>query len=188
MQRHALPDAHFYWPEWSDVEGYAHAYARKHLWRVAIFMELDDLMQEAYLAFMETKARYAGAVDNPKWFMSLYKTALFCAVNDLAKRAGRGRMMVYEHSLMSDTAEVPDCIGETENAATALLLWRDAPRELRQLVCLVCEASVEVSDRICTAMQRRTRKDFAYLGAIVGAPADIIRLQIVSFTAACTAV
>lgn len=46
-------------------------YAHKNLWRVAAWMDFDDLVQEGYAAYYETLQRYPTATE-PKHIMSLF--------------------------------------------------------------------------------------------------------------------
>lgn len=76
-----------YWPKWTrELEGYAYNAIRRRWPRLAPWYEWEDVMQEAYLVFLLCANRYGGAVDNPAWFMALYKTAWSRRLTDLAKR------------------------------------------------------------------------------------------------------
>lgn len=48
------------------------SYARKNLWRVAPWMDLDDMIQLGYEAYYETRSRYATATD-PRHIQSLFQ-------------------------------------------------------------------------------------------------------------------
>lgn len=64
--------------EWGGAfEGYARGYVRRNFWRVReLCLSEEDALQEAALIFVRCKNLYEGRVDNPAWFMALYKRAL----------------------------------------------------------------------------------------------------------------
>jgi DNA-directed RNA polymerase specialized sigma24 family protein len=69
-----------YEAEWTnEVVGYAANYFRKHEWRIKPMMEVDDMMQEAYLIFLRLLDRYE--YDSPQHFMAIWKLALRNAVH-----------------------------------------------------------------------------------------------------------
>lgn len=47
--------------------------------------EFDDLLQEAAIVFLVCRDRYAGKVDNPRWFMALFSRALYNRFVDLQR-------------------------------------------------------------------------------------------------------
>lgn len=72
MTRPRLP----YKPKWSrEIHGYAHNAIRSFWPALSPWYEWEDLMQEARLTFVLCSNRYTGVVDNPAWFMALFKTA-----------------------------------------------------------------------------------------------------------------
>ena len=113
-------------------------------------MAFDDVYQEAYIKFMEIEKRYAGSIDSPQWFMSLFKTALANKITDLANMNQRlkrqvcfveleeqredGSSLSYQESLIGCL----DMDGELE-----VKLDR-APREVRQVLSLVIDTPKEL--------------------------------------------
>lgn len=110
-------------------------------------MAFDDVYQEAYLKFMEIEARYAGAIDSPQWFMSLFKTALANKITDLANAAQRLRRQVcfteLEHPL-EDAAILSyqeSLVGDQDTGAELELKIDRAPYEVRQVLTLVTQSN-----------------------------------------------
>lgn len=62
-----------------------HKYARKHFWRVAAWMDYDDLIQDGYYAWCEVCWRYPHAVDNPAHIMSMFKLCFADKITDLSR-------------------------------------------------------------------------------------------------------
>lgn len=64
-----------------------HSYARKNFWRVAAYMDYDDLIQDGYYAWVEVCWRYPLAVANPNraHLMSLFKLCFSNKVTDLSR-------------------------------------------------------------------------------------------------------
>lgn len=63
-----------YLPEWNqEVIGYATKYLARNAWRVHC-LELDDMLQEAYILFMLIQNRYD--YQSPSHFMAMWKRVL----------------------------------------------------------------------------------------------------------------
>lgn len=64
--------------DWGGAfEGYARGYVRRNFWRVReLCGSEEDALQECALIFVRCKNLYEGKVNNPAWFMALYKKAL----------------------------------------------------------------------------------------------------------------
>ncbi len=91
-------------PQWTDeVLGYATKYLARHAWRVKPQMELDDMLQEAYILFMRLVERYDFAT--PSHFMAMWKRCLHNEVNNWA-----GRRTKMRHEYVSDKMlnDLPD--------------------------------------------------------------------------------
>lgn len=69
------------------IEGFVKNYSVKNLWRVESSVHsLDDIFQDSYILFLELKKKYGKDVNNPKWFMSLYKVSFINYFNKLSNR------------------------------------------------------------------------------------------------------
>jgi hypothetical protein len=77
-------------------------YCRKHHWRVASWIEFDDLVQEGYAAYYETLKRYPTAKE-PKHIMSLF-ALVFRSKIEMMVRAKRKQVDDAD----SDTIETYD--------------------------------------------------------------------------------
>lgn len=58
--------------------------AQKNLWRVAGWLDIEDLLQEGYAAWVKTREYYGDTVKNRSHFMALFKTIYGNRINDLA--------------------------------------------------------------------------------------------------------
>lgn len=149
-RRIKLKRVRLYTPEWEGpVEGYTKNFLRANFWRVERLMEYGDALSECYCVFLHLQREYFGVVDNPWWFMSLYKTSLWRKFNTLSNRdtAHRNRIVYLEEQEMAEQAEVgalAEFISDLENAPEeALALLRvllDAPLRFVQAV-YQCEES-----------------------------------------------
>lgn len=75
-----------------SFEGYARNFVKKQLWRIEPLMEYADAVQECALLFVKLKSKYADKVDNPKWLMALFKTAIRNRWNSLSNDATKRRL------------------------------------------------------------------------------------------------
>ncbi len=71
------------------IFGYARKYLARHVWRVGREMDLDDLLQDAYILFLKLQERYPDVSD--RHFMALWKVSLRNWMHNLAKRRTRRR-------------------------------------------------------------------------------------------------
>jgi len=64
-------------PQWRIVERYAQRWAATKHWRVKLICDdVDDALGECMFVYAKCARIYTGKVDNPAWFMALYKRAL----------------------------------------------------------------------------------------------------------------
>ena len=126
--------------EWSGVfENYARKYVKKHLWRVAhILGSEEDAMQEAAVVFYRCRNRYEGKVDNPAWFMSLFKIAL---VNEWASISAKDSQMrsipiadPSEEIVYNDGELVAALSGASEELQILMRTIANAPAEFLGLL------------------------------------------------------
>lgn len=126
MRRQAVP----FVPRWvGPIQGHAINQARRFYPQLAAHFEFEDLLQESYIVFLRCKRRYHGKVDNPAWFMSLFKTALHNQFLKLiSSRPG--------YNLIEDYAEdsIREPVGDTENSGFLSHLLSQLPVEILQLL------------------------------------------------------
>ena len=78
-------------PEWDDIlHGYTVKYARQHVWRYKGRLELDDIVDEAFLVFCYCRDRYK--YETGSHFMAIYKLALSQHTMDLGRKINRWEM------------------------------------------------------------------------------------------------
>ena len=132
-------------PQWSGVfEAYARTYARRHHWRVSrICDDYEDAVQHCAVVFCHLAKLYP-LVDEPAWFMALYKKALTNAFNQLArvnKQRAALAAAIDDGLLLGPRHEEPAHLaaaiaGASQELQQVLRVIGDAPRELLQLMLL----------------------------------------------------
>ena len=127
-------------PKWrGPVEGYAVNQIRKLLPRVNHSHDPDDLYQIAFEVYLFCKQRYK-AVDNPAWFMALYKRCLFTRFADELAEAFR-ISLAYSAELSNLTEQTEECSGglnisiakAAETLAKAIDAYLDGKRDWRTI-------------------------------------------------------
>src|SRR5260221_11573880 len=102
-------------PEWgNEFAKYATNLHKAQKWRVDPMLDLEDLLQDAFLIFTKIKVTYPRVIE-PRHFMALYKRALINSLHDKAAyKQRRGNICVH---LGIDAADLGiGRIGETSNA------------------------------------------------------------------------
>lgn len=66
------------------ARNYLFRYVQKNHWRVAAWIDKDDLIQEGYFAYYDTLRRYPNAT-TPQHIMSLFKLVLRSNIEDLVR-------------------------------------------------------------------------------------------------------
>ena len=133
-------------------EGHAFNVVKRMYPRLMAEHEFDDLLQEAWVVFLHCRARYAGKVDNPAWFMTIFSRSLHHRFIDL-QRASRPYICIDE-------------LTETDEPATTIdagYCWRvlqELPEDMRDLLrCLGFG-----DDTVLPALQKRLREITAGAG------------------------
>ena len=78
----------------SGLERWLFKTARKHYWRVASYLELEDLIGDGYLVYVECVQRYKDRVTERRHFMALFRTCYLNHITDLANKRSRDIMGV----------------------------------------------------------------------------------------------
>lgn len=158
-KRRVPPTLHVQWPGVFEI--YARKWVVRQGWRVAHTVgDRDDALQECALVFAKCHKRYRYVVDNPAWFMSLYKVALLNHWNTLAVRDGRARAMA-----------VPDVIETTDPAQGPLLAaLHGASDELQQVLCMIANAPAELMGILfgnpCDTITNRRLRRWSGIGKV----------------------
>lgn len=134
-------------PTWTGpIEGRAVNVVRSFYGQFAEHHEFDDLMQEAFLVYWRCRKAYIGKVDNPKWFMALFQTALRGHLINLLGRRPR-------YSLGGD--EESDLLVE-DNSSYLLTTLQQLPAEmLRALEIAIATPSEVLPKRLSSSALRQ---------------------------------
>ena len=147
------------------IEGYVTNFLRKHYWKVAAGMELEDAMQEARLVFLRCASKY-GLTDTPQHFMALFKTAWHNHYIDLARGDSDARAVIsygYERDITSSVDDalldlldmIPACL-DNDGYLNALL--REAPNDVATILSFFLEAPPALIKRAGEAWTSSGRK------------------------------
>lgn len=150
----------------AGMRGFILNFARSNHWRVASWIELDDLIQEGWVCYYKCRRRYAALDkpdpdrDNRRHMMALVKTSFRRRLDTLASQRTASVPEVSMTSMGCDGADVIDRIaGDDQIDVTSLIVG--APQELVDLVSiLVRDASAFARDSVGvreTTAQRDTR-------------------------------
>lgn len=111
-----------------------HSYARKNYWRVAAWMDYDDLIQEGYKAYYEVRWRYPTAIE-PAHIMSLFKLCYCCLITDLSRARTK-----QQDDARSDIVEVydGDAVTVPDTSEIQMLLIK-APQIVKEVISLLTD-------------------------------------------------
>ena len=116
-------------------ENYSRKFVRQNMWRVtAVYGSEEDALQEAALIYAKCVRTYEMRVDNPAWFMGLYKVALINAFNSSAIKDGKIRNLI-------PPPEVETVEHETGSVYASLCQASD---ELQTVLALIAKAPAEM--------------------------------------------
>ena len=112
--------------------GWLHHYARRNYWRVAAWMEYDDLIQDGYCAWAEVCWRYPTAVNNPAHIMAMFKLCFAAIVTDRSRQ----KTKQYDDA-RSDIVDVFDGDEMSVDPSNFNLLLAKAPKLVRDTIELM---------------------------------------------------
>lgn len=120
--------------------------AHQNYWRVASWLDLDDLIQEGFLCFAICRARYEPA--NKSHFMSLVKITFLNQITDLAnKRTRTLECPISDVAVLGNEEEMLEILGGFEDGdAEVMALLARAPREVQ--IILAAMNTNEGAERI----------------------------------------
>lgn len=139
----------FYVPVWEGVfRNWAIAWVRKQHWRVIHQIPTEeDALQECAMIFAKCADRYYGRVNNPKWFMSLFKTAVNNYWNGMALRDREQRELLTYHD--ADALDVhPGTNAVSYNDAPFRVHLSQVSAELREVLRVLVRAPSEIIEYI----------------------------------------
>lgn len=128
---HPLPDA--------GAVAWLHSYARKNYWRVAAWMDYEDLVQDGYFAWVEVCHRYPEATKTPAHIMSLFKLCFADKITDLSRSRTK-----QQDDARSDIVEIYDGDAVTlPDPSNFNLLITRAPKVVRDTIALLTDDSMK---------------------------------------------
>lgn len=136
-------------PEFNGkIAGWTTNYIHRNFWKFCSNYEFEDLVQEAYIKFLQCRDRYV-SVREPAHFMSLYQTSIRNHFSDLAKKIRDGRQcVVYENEIGDGyTVALATLAGHLDNEGPRNILIRQAPKEVRRLISSMLDGGAEVFRR-----------------------------------------
>jgi len=135
-----------YKPEWDGVfVSWTRLYVNQHFWRVRrIYGSKEDAMQECALIFVKCRALYRNTVDNPKWFMSLYQTAVRNSWHD----ASISDTAIRENIVEYRSIEEIDTRIEDNNLGPIIAQLSSARHEVQDVLTLFANAPAELLNAI----------------------------------------
>jgi hypothetical protein len=137
-----------YKPEWPGVfEAYSRAWVGKHYWRVKHTLGTEtDALQECALVWAKCAGAYTGKVDNPAWFMGLYKSALARHWHTLSTKDSQSPERHAADHPLTTPEEREAMFGHSPDGPCGMLAAAiaGASQEVRDVLDLLATAPVEV--------------------------------------------
>jgi DNA-directed RNA polymerase specialized sigma24 family protein len=146
-------------------------YCKKNHWRVAAWVDFDDLIQEGYFAYYDTLRRYPTAIE-PQHIMSLFKLVLRSRIEDMVRKNSK-----QVDAARSDIIEVyeGDAIVLFDSFVLQSLLTK-APQVIKDVLSLFADDKQReelakpfvkydngrresLNDRVCQLLGRDNNKD-----------------------------
>ena len=135
-------------PRWpGPIEGHAVNTVKSFYPKLCAEHEFDDLMQEAYIVFLRCKQRYSGTVDNPSWFMSLFRNALRNKLINISA--------LCKHNLSLEAVGSDDEPRTDGNEGYFACMFSELPVQVRRLVRDMCVGDAASSKAAAAALRRR---------------------------------
>lgn len=126
-----------YEPTWDGpIAGWATNYLRKNHWRVASWIEFEDLLQDARHKYLECERRYGKTAENGKHFMSLFKRCLTTHFADLSNAWTLERECILPPPEDPEMRElqISQIVGEIEHPGFLRATLHDPPAEVVELL------------------------------------------------------
>lgn len=116
------------------ARNYLFKYARKQHWRVAAWIDFDDLIQEGYFAYYDTLRRYPTAQE-PQHKMALFKLVLRSNIEDLVRK--NTKQIDDARSDLVELSDNPNMILPDFSNLHALLI--KAPKAIKDALALLAD-------------------------------------------------
>jgi len=130
------------------IEGFVVNYIQKHLWRVNRLVDVDDLMVDAQRLYFECFDRYItkGRVDNPKWFMALFKVSFINYFNAISNEVTKQKGIRNFTELSNEDSDfsLDDYIkGFDSNWGELIIKVAESPPEVKEVLAVLLEMPLE---------------------------------------------
>jgi hypothetical protein len=172
MQKPVLkPQPAGYVPAWTGVfETWSRAWVSKHFWRVQHMLpDEQDALQECALVWSKCARAYTGKVDNPAWFMALFKTSVARHWITLSNRDSEAP----ERFTIEQEPEDFLALQAEHSAGPLAAALAGASAELRQFIVLIASSPAEMLGMLLepgpdAEMGRRIRRLTGIYGDLIG--------------------
>lgn len=141
-----------------SVEGYAVNQLSKLLPRLHHLYDRDDLYQESFEVYLQCKLRYEHHVDNPAWFMSLYKRCLFSRYAVLLRTGALAAKLVSDDTLQPSESKLLYTYGQyTYDDGSLVVMLQKLPCELLEMLQELINESTELGKGIPSILKHNAR-------------------------------
>lgn len=115
--------------------------AHKNYWRVAPYYELDDLIQDGFVSYYKTVARYKRRVKNRSHMMRLFQMSYVNHIHDLAKLRTRHNRVIANDLVTGDAdplnALAANCSDDTHQLVVFMAALAKAPTQVKQVLLIL---------------------------------------------------
>ncbi|ATI19274.1 hypothetical protein KF4_061 [Vibrio phage vB_VpaS_KF4] len=162
--RHAKPSEQTWKPKFhGEVEGYVMNWVRNNHWKVNQQLpDVEDVKQEAYLIFLYVADKYPN-IDNPRWFMDMFKRTFGCRMIDCSRKQIRHKEHFTETDVLLSEGEeslslTEMMVGDLETSAIAEKLMEEADGEVKQVLRTLLNMPAEVFTMVEEAWTSRGKR------------------------------
>jgi len=147
-------------PQWQGaVEGWAVNFAKRKAWAVSPELDLDDLIQEAYLLFEKIKDKYR--VYAHSHFMGLFKTTFRNHIYRLSNKRTNRKEAVFaglteDNDAYTLVETIPDTSTRDIDELRLRLMLDDVPQPLADLIGSIVFDDKQVTARVFVGGRRET--------------------------------
>lgn len=153
----------------AGIRGWLVNTAKKNLWRVPPWYDLNDLIQEGYICYSNCNLKY-GRDLTPSHFMALVKVSYIHQLHDLANLRTRN---AAELMLPLDSPAFSRAVPEE---STFFTLLKQLPGELQELITILLNDAKDIP-MLREGRDRETTNE--YLCRLIGVDPEYVNLQTV---------
>jgi len=123
--------------EGSVYQKWARAFCLKNFWRVShTLVDIEDMMSECALQYVDCRKRYGSTVNHPKQFMYLFMRGVRMVINTLSTKDSKSRKVIQQIS-----EKKLSCTHPQADVSAALSYASD---ELKEVLKVFLEAPKEI--------------------------------------------